>query len=341
MEQRQSPMIEIRDLGKSFPSKNGEVTALEGVNLSICRGEIYGIIGMSGAGKSTLVRCMNFLERPSQGSVMVDGQDLMNLGSRELATLRKSVAMVFQHFNLLMQKSVVDNVLFPLKISGVPKGRAMEKAHELLNLVGLSDKANAYPAQLSGGQKQRVAIARALATEPKVLLCDEATSALDPITTRSILHLLKDINKNLGLTIVIITHEMAVIREICTRVAVMENARLVEEGAVEEVFAHPKSKAALRLFYPGEEIEEVGVVLPGHCCRVVFNGQDALEPYIARAVLDTGVLVNVLHSDLQQVGNRVFGQSILALPENEYEALKFMESLKGKGLIVEEVGVSV
>ncbi len=329
-------MIEITNLTKSFASKSGEVTALEDVSLSIGTGEIYGIIGMSGAGKSTLVRCMNYLEQPTKGSVSVDGRVLGELSKQDLAQLRREIAMVFQHFNLLMQRTVLANVLFPLKLAKMPKADAQRKAMELLELVGLSDKAKAYPSQLSGGQKQRVAIARALATEPKVLLCDEATSALDPMTTRSILALLKDINQKLGLTIVIITHEMAVIREICTRVAVMENARLVEEGTVEEVFAHPKSKAALNLFYPGQELADIGKASVGRLCRVVFNGQDAFEPYVARAVLDTGVLVNVLHSDLQQVGDQIFGQMVLSLPLDQGQAQRILDELKSRGLIVEE-----
>ena len=329
-------MIEIKNLTKSFASKSGEVTALEDVSLSIGAGEIYGIIGMSGAGKSTLVRCMNYLEQPTKGTVAVDGRMLGSLSKQELAQLRRDIAMVFQHFNLLMQRTVLANVLFPLKLAKMPKADAQKRAMELLELVGLADKARAYPSQLSGGQKQRVAIARALATEPKVLLCDEATSALDPMTTRSILALLKDINRKLGLTIVIITHEMAVIREICTRVAVMENARLVEEGAVEAVFAHPKSKAALNLFYPGQELVDIRPAAGGRLCRVVFNGQDAFEPYIARAVLDTGVLVNVLHSDLQQVGDQVFGQMALSLPQDPDQARRIVAELKSRGLIVEE-----
>jgi len=330
-------MIEIRDLTKAFASKGGEVTALEDVSLSIGAGEIYGIIGMSGAGKSTLVRCMNYLEQPTKGTVAVGGRRLGELSKQELAQLRREIAMVFQHFNLLMQRTVLANVLFPLKLAKIPKADAHKKAMELLELVGLADKAQAYPSQLSGGQKQRVAIARALATEPKVLLCDEATSALDPMTTRSILALLKDINRKLGLTIVIITHEMAVIREICTRVAVMENARLVEEGTVEAVFAHPKSRAALNLFYPGQELVNIKPASGGRLCRVVFNGQDAFEPYVARAVLDTGVLVNVLHSDLQQVGDQIFGQMALSLPQNSEQARRIVDELKGRGLIVEEV----
>jgi len=333
-------MIEIRNLTKTFASKTGEVTALEDVSLTIDAGEIYGIIGMSGAGKSTLVRCMNYLEQPTQGSVLVDGRELGKLSKNELAQLRKKVGMVFQHFNLLMQSTVLDNVLFPLKLVKTPSEQAKAKALELLSLVGLEDKALAYPSQLSGGQKQRVAIARALATDPKVLLCDEATSALDPLTTRSILALLKKINQQLGLTIVIITHEMAVIREICTRVAVMENARLVEEGPVQEVFAHPKSKAALNLFYPGQDMDG-GQAAVGRMCRVVFNGQDALEPYVARAVLDTGVLINVMQSNLQQIGGQLYGQMMLSLPESEEEIRLLEDYLRNKGLIVEEVEASV
>ena len=333
-------MIEIKNLTKTFAGAAGEVTALEDVSLTIDAGEIYGIIGMSGAGKSTLVRCMNYLEQPTKGKVFVDGHELGTLNKKQLAALRKKIGMVFQHFNLLMQSTVLENVLFPLKLVKTPAAQAKAKAMELLKLVGLEEKAGAYPSQLSGGQKQRVAIARALATEPKVLLCDEATSALDPLTTRSILELLKDINQKLGLTIVIITHEMAVIREICTRVAVMENARLVEEGPVREVFAHPKSRAALNLFYPGQEVGDSRPAA-GRMCRVVFNGQDALEPYVARAVLDTGVLINVMQSNLQEIGGQLYGQMMLSLPENEQEIETLMSYLKNKGLVVEEVETNV
>lgn len=226
--------IEVRNLSKEFMQDGNRVEALKGVNLSIQKGDIYGIIGMSGAGKSTLVRCLNYLERPTEGEVLIDGVELGKLSEKELLKQRSEIAMIFQHFNLLMQKTVLDNVAFPLHIRGVKKKERQKRALELLEIVGLSEKAKAYPAQLSGGQKQRVAIARALACNPKILLCDEATSALDPQTTASILELLREINEKYRITIVIITHQMSVVREICHRVAIVENGRIVEEGAVED-----------------------------------------------------------------------------------------------------------
>ena len=248
-------MIEVRNLGKTFVTKDADVEALQDINLSIQAGDIYGIIGMSGAGKSTLVRCLNFLERPTGGTVEIEGRDLSMLSEKELRAQRAEIAMIFQHFNLLMQKNVIDNICFPLLYAGVGKkdgGRkgtmsrkdARKRAEELLQIVGLTEKAKAYPSQLSGGQKQRVAIARALAANPKILLCDEATSALDPQTTQSILQLLKQINKDYGITIVIITHEMSVVREICSHVAIIGGGRLVEQGRVSEIFYHPKTKEA-------------------------------------------------------------------------------------------------
>ena len=228
--------ILIENVSKSYVSKDGSVQALKNVNLAIESGDIFGIIGMSGAGKSTLVRCMNFLEVPTEGTVSIRGKALSDLSEKELRKEREKIGMIFQHFNLLMQKSVLENVCFPLYIQGKRKGEARKRALELLKIVGLEDKAKAYPAQLSGGQKQRVAIARALASDPKILLCDEATSALDPQTTSSILKLLEEINRNLQITIVIITHQMSVVREICTKVAILKDGEVVEEGSVEDIF---------------------------------------------------------------------------------------------------------
>jgi D-methionine transport system ATP-binding protein len=240
-------MIELRNLSKRFVTKDGPVDALNNVNLTVNDGDIYGIIGMSGAGKSTLVRCINMLERPTEGSVLLDGRDLGALNKAEIQKVRREVTMIFQSFNLLMQSTCLQNVMFPLKLIHTPKAEAEARAKELLKTVGLPDKANVYPAQLSGGQQQRVAIARALATNPRVLLCDEATSALDPQTTREVLALLKKINQEYGITIVVITHAMSVIEEICGRVAVLEKGRMVEIGKVQEVFANPQTRAAKRL----------------------------------------------------------------------------------------------
>ena len=244
-----NPIIRVDKISKTFQANNGQVEAVKDITFSIEKGDIFGIIGLSGAGKSTLVRCLNLLEKPNEGNIYIDGKNLMELSERELRKERQDIGMIFQHFNLLMQRNVVDNICFPLEIAGVRKKEARERAMELLETVGLSEKAKAYPAQLSGGQKQRVAIARVLANNPKILLCDEATSALDPQTTKSILNLLKEINQKYGITIVVITHEMAVIREICSKVAVLDQGNLVEQGTVEEIFRAPKTEQAKNLIF--------------------------------------------------------------------------------------------
>ncbi len=248
--------LEIRNLYKTFSAKNGSVEALKGVSLSIGKGEIFGVIGLSGAGKSTLVRCMNLLERPDSGDVLLNGESLLALNKEQLRLRRQKIGMIFQHFNLLEQQTVLENVCFPLEIRGIPKKERREKALALLEKVGLAEKAKAYPSQLSGGQKQRVAIARVLANEPDILLCDEATSALDPETTQTILRLLKTIRDSLGITIVVITHEMRVIQQVATRVAVLDGGSVQEEGSVVEIFDHPKSRAAKRLLLIADEEEE-------------------------------------------------------------------------------------
>ena len=328
-------MIQVKDVSKTFVGKENTVEALKGINLEIHRGEIYGIIGMSGAGKSTLVRCLNFLEKPTEGTVIVEGKDLSSLPDKELRLMRTQIAMIFQHFNLLMQRTVLDNVCFPLEIVGKKKKEAREKAKELLDIVGLSEKASAYPAQLSGGQKQRVAIARALATNPKILLCDEATSALDPTTTKSILALLKDINVRYGITIVIITHEMAVVQEICTHVAIIDGGSLAETGTVEEVFARPRSAAAKRLvFQNGGNYEEMK---GKHCIRIVFKENSSFEPVIANMVLECKTPVNILLADTKDIGGVAHGQMILQLPEDKITAGKMITYLKERRLEVEEL----
>jgi D-methionine transport system ATP-binding protein len=329
------PLIRIENLSKRFKGAAGEVRALEDINLDISAGEIFGVIGMSGAGKSTLVRCVNLLEMPTAGNVYIDGRKLNEMTRAQLNHARKSIGMIFQLFNLLMQRTALQNVCFPLEISGVDKRAARTRANELLALVGLTDKADAYPAQLSGGQRQRVAIARALATNPKVLLCDEATSALDPATTREILALLKDINKRLGITIVVITHEMSVIEQICQRVAIIDDSRIVECGAVEEIFARPKSAAARRLVYA--EDRPLAPAAGKRCCRIVFDGSSSFEPIVAGMVLEFGQTVNILFADTRNIDGKAFGQIVLQLPDRPAVADGMIRYLRAKGLTVEEV----
>ena len=330
-------LIQIQDVTTTFVGKDNQVEALKGINLSIQKGEIYGIIGMSGAGKSTLVRCLNFLERPTSGTVLIEGKDLAALKDSELRSMRTQIAMIFQHFNLLMQRTVLDNICFPLEITKVPRAKAVERAKELLEIVGLSEKMLAYPAQLSGGQKQRVAIARALATNPKILLCDEATSALDPTTTKAILALLKEINEKYGITIVIITHEMAVVQEVCTHVAIIDEGNLAEHGTVEEVFSRPKSKAARKLVFQGEGTATYEEMKGKRCIRIVFSSNSSYEPVIANMILTCKAPVNILLADTRDIGGVAHGQMILQLPEEEAAAEKMIQYLKNRKLEVEEL----
>lgn len=340
--------IEVKNLSKAFETDGHHLYALRDVSLSIESGDIYGIIGMSGAGKSTLVRCLNYLERPTDGRVIITGKDLGTMSEKELREERKQIAMIFQQFNLLMQKSVIDNVCFPLKLAGVPKSEARQKARELLSTVGLSEKEKAYPAQLSGGQQQRVAIARALASNPKILLCDEATSALDPQTTSQILQLLKQINKDLGITIVIITHQMAVIREICNKVAIIEHGSLVEHGNVDEIFANPKTVAAKQLLM-NDSTEAAGVspsamvdtLHESKRIRIVFSENSSFEPVIANMILKFGVAVNILKADTKNVGGIAKGEMILGLPDDREIQDKIITYLSERGLAVQEVTENV
>ena len=327
--------IVIEKVRKSFDTKDGVVEALKDVNLNIDSGDIYGIIGMSGAGKSTLVRCMNFLEVPTEGRVLIDGKALGDLTEKELRKQREEIGMIFQHFNLLMQKSVIDNVCFPLYIKGKKKAEARKRAAELLEIVGLGDRQNAYPAQLSGGQKQRVAIARALASDPKILLCDEATSALDPQTTSSILELLKKINKQFGITIVIITHQMSVVREICTHVAIMYEGEVVEKGLVADIFANPQSEVAKELIRKdtGSDIDADSRLDAGR-----EKGQNsAFEPVIANLILTFGEPVNILKADTKNVGGVAKGEMILEFMEGSTRTEMMKQYLKEKGLAIGEV----
>ncbi len=323
-------MIELKGLSKTFSSDSGTVEALKDIDLCIEDGEIFGIIGLSGAGKSTLVRCINLLERPSAGSVIIDGQSMTELPRKELLRMRRSISMIFQGFNLLEQRSVLKNVCFPLEISGWKKEAARERALELLKLVGLEDKPDAYPSRLSGGQKQRVAIARALATKPKYLLCDEATSALDPNTTRSILELLRTINQTMGVTIVVITHEMKVIDQICDRVAVIDNSRIAELGKVRDVFTNPQSAIARELILPQDRaaLDTTG----GRRLRLIFDGSDSQAPIISRLVLECQAPVNILFADTKEYDGVIYGHMILELPTDERQAEKVIGWFKNSSI---------
>ena len=318
-------MIEIKHLSKTFQMKDGAVNALNDINLTIPDGAIYGIIGMSGAGKSTLVRCINLLERPTEGSVVIDGTAMETLSPAELRQRRREITMIFQQFNLLMQRSCLKNICFPM----------------LLEMVGLPDKANAYPAQLSGGQKQRIAIARALATNPKVLLCDEATSALDPNTTHSILTLIKDINRKLGITVVVITHQMSVVEEICDHVAILDSGVVVEQGEVKEIFANPKTAAAKRLVAPngGSAARDLSSFAPDdHVVRVTFNGSSTAKPLVASLAAEKGILVSVLSADTRDLSGQCYGSMLLKLPREIEQAKQATAYMRAQpGVTVEEV----
>ena len=328
------PIIEIRGLGKWFDTKNGRIDALRDINLSIEKGEIFGIIGRSGAGKSTLVRCINMLERPTEGKVYFEGRDMGALSQGQLNIVRRSMGMIFQQFNLLMQRNALDNVCFPMELAGVSRAKARKKAAEMLELVGLEKRASAYPSQLSGGQKQRVAIARALSTEPRVLLCDEATSALDPETTDSILGLIRDINKRLGITAVVITHEMDVIEKICSKVAIISKGVIAETGTVNEVFFHPGSEIARRLVVP-EALHPDKMKLP-KLYRLIFDGQSSFDPVVSNMVLACGKPVNIMYASTQDIGGTAFGQMVLQLPEDEESIARIQAYVKEHGLYLEE-----
>ena len=333
-------MIELKHITKVFPTADGEFKALTDVNLTIGDGSVFGIVGMSGAGKSTLVRCINLLERPTEGQVVIGGQDLCAMSPRQLIEQRRSISMIFQQFNLLMQRTCLKNICFPMEIAGVKAEAAEKRARELLETVGLPDKADSYPSQLSGGQKQRIAIARALASDPKILLCDEATSALDPKTTRDILRLIKDINRRLGITVVVITHEMAVVEEICTHVAILDHGVVQETGTVEEIFSNPKTEAGRRLVYPdGVVIDQ----LPSaRVVRIAFNGGSSYEPLIASLAIDCGVKVNILGADTRNIDGKAFGTMLLGLPEDPKEAARAVAYIKSQpNVTMEEVPANV
>ena len=331
-------MIEIKHLTKRFAMSGGTVVALQDIDLDIEQGDVYGIIGMSGAGKSTLVRCMNLLECPEEGTVTVDGQAMQTLPPAALRAARRQITMIFQQFNLLMQRSCLKNVCFPMELAGTPRPDAEKRARELLELVGLPDKADAYPAQLSGGQKQRVAIARALATNPKVLLCDEATSALDPNTTHAILQLIRKINTELGITVVVITHQMSVVEEICNHVAILDDGKIVERGGVASIFSNPQSEAARRLVFPAGSPTVEG--LPGRrLVRVAFNGTATTDkPLVASLAIECGALVSIMAADTRIVAGQTLGSMLLALPEDATGAERALAYIRTyPGITAEEI----
>ncbi len=322
-------MIELKNVSKTFDSGTGEVDALKNVSLTIEDGDIYGIIGMSGAGKSTLVRCINLLEKPTSGEIIVNGERLDTMSPAQLRAARRNITMIFQHFNLLMQRTCLKNICFPMEISGVSKADAEKKARELLELVGLPDKADAYPAQLSGGQQQRIAIARALATNPKVLLCDEATSALDPKTTRQILELIKDINSALGITVVIITHQMSVVKEVCNHVAILDEGSVAEEGLVAAVFAAPKSPAGRRLVFPGGVDELVSDPKAERRVRLIFRDSKTTGiPLVARLASEEGIFCNVISASTQKLSEEVYGSLLIGIPSAQFDrAIQFISNV--------------
>lgn len=334
-------MISLQHISKTFITADRTIEALKDINLDIKNGDIFGIIGMSGAGKSTLVRCINLLEIPTEGKVIINGKDLGKLNNRELRNVRRKVSMIFQGFNLLMQRNCLDNICLPLEFAGVKRSEAKKRAEELLEIVGLPDKARSYPAQLSGGQQQRIAIARALTTDPEVLLCDEATSALDPNTTHSILQLIRDINAKLGITVVIITHQMSVVEEICTDVAILDKGSVAEVGKVVDVFSNPQSDAAKRLVYPDTVTKVSNANSNEKQIRLVFNGADAAgSPLIAKMAIELGIAANILAASTKQIGDKVYGNMILGIPGGEEAVKKAIEYLTVENVTVGEVSTN-
>ena len=329
-------IFQLENVTKIFRGQS-EVVALDKVSLTINEGEIYGIIGMSGAGKSTLVRTLNRLEDVTDGTVYFQGESLGSLSKKRLREVRRDIGMIFQGFNLLNQKTVYQNIEIALKIAGINKQERGPVVDKMLKIVGLSDKASSYPSQLSGGQKQRVAIARALSTNPKVILCDEATSALDPKMTGEVLNLLKKVNKELGVTIIIITHEMSVIEAICDKVAVVNNGHIEEEGLVTEIFANPQSDITKKMVYPDNIRFNTAGNVDNRCVRLVFNGTASEEPIIADLASSRNIKVSILSANTKSVGNAGFGQMIVALPEEEDKAESAIEYFKAKDVFGEEI----
>jgi len=331
------PIIEIKNLSKTFGTGDNQVAALQNVSLAVQPGEIFGIIGLSGAGKSTLVRCINLLERPDEGQMLFHGKNLMVMKDKQLRQQRRTISMIFQSFNLLDQRTALDNICFPLELVGTPRKEARKKAMELLETVGLPDKANAYPVQLSGGQKQRIAIARALASDPEVLLCDEATSALDPQTTDSILKLLQKINQERGITVIIITHQMSVIEQVCHRVAILDRGEVAEIGEVEEVFRNPRTAAGRRLVSPDTTALPLST-WEGHVARIAFNGNASSDPIIASIAMDLGLKVSILGADTRNIDGKAFGTMLVSLPDDRHDRRRVMDYLNDHpGVTAEEV----
>ncbi len=333
-----SKVFELKNVSKTYRNDGQEFEALKNISLDINEGEIFGIIGMSGAGKSTLVRTLNRIEEVTSGTVEFLGSDLAALRPAELRKVRHSISMIFQSFNLLSQRTVIENVEQPLKIAGVPRAQRRQKALEMLKVVGLEEKAKVYPARLSGGQKQRVAIARALAADPKVLLCDEATSALDPKITGEILDLLKEINAERKLTIIIITHEMSVVEKICDRVAIIDKGELTELGEVREVFSNPVSNAAKKLVFPANPFAPTNE--NQKLVRIVFDGTKSSEPFIANLVEKTGKKVNILSANTRSVGGIGYGQMVVELPSSKEDQEIIVDFFKKNGLTVTEVEIN-
>ncbi len=341
-------MIELIDVSKTFSSDSGKVNAVKNVSLRIEKSEIFGVIGYSGAGKSTLVRCINLLERPTQGKVVIDDVDLVQLNERSLRKHRQKIGMIFQQFNLLASRTVFENVAFPLRYKGIDKNEINKKVTSLLNLVGIADKAKSYPSQLSGGQKQRVAIARALANDPGILLCDEATSALDPQTTQSILRLLKDLNKKLGITIVIITHEMSVIKEICNRVAVMENGRVVELNDVVSIFSNPQAQITKDFINTTSNLTRIDDLIKEHSsivklengqklCRLDFYGSNTKEPIISYISRKYNVNASIIFGNIEVISETVLGSLIVILSGSEDDQESVVRHLKDINIKVEVI----
>ena len=342
-------LIELNHLTKTFKGKTQTVDALKDINLHIEQGNIFGIIGMSGAGKSTLVRCLNLLETPDSGTLSVGDSGVITLKDgkaydaqgrkmteKKLGAMRRGIGMIFQHFNLLDRSTVFENIAYPLRYTGMKKADMEARVFELLDLVDLRDKADVSPSQLSGGQKQRVAIARALATKPRYLLCDEATSALDPTTTQSILSLLKEINRTMGVTVIVITHEMRVIDQICDRVAVIDRGQIAELGAVSQVFTNPQSKIARELILPGVSIAPV-FTPGGKRIRLAFNGETTRHPVVASLIMECQAPVNIVSADIREIDGKIYGQTILELPADEASAERARAWLKQDGVSFEEV----